>query len=47
MDIQEVEKLTQKLKSGEATQEEQLALLKHMNKGVEELTGLIKQLKSE
>ena len=47
MDIQEVENWTQKVKDGTATSEEQLSLLRAMNKGVEELTDFIKQLKAE
>ena len=47
MDVQEVENLTQKVKDGTATPEEQLALLNHMNKGVEELKDFIKELKAE
>lgn len=47
MDIQEVENLTQKVKDGTATQEEQLALLKHLNKGVDEMRDIIKEVTTE
>jgi hypothetical protein len=47
MNTQEVENLTQKVKDGLATQEEQLALIKHLNKGVDEMRDIIREVNTE
>jgi len=47
MEIEEVKKLAGKVKDGTSTQEEELALLKFLNQGVEELRSFIKDVMVE
>lgn len=47
MDEKEIEILAQKVKDGKSTPEEELALLKFINQGVEEMRSFIKQVMPE
>jgi hypothetical protein len=47
MDQKEIEALAQKIKDETSTPEEELKLLKFLNKGVEEMRSFIKQVMSE
>jgi len=47
MDTEKTKELADKVKNGTATQEEELALLKYLNQGVEELRTFIKNVMVE
>ncbi|MBP6912967.1 MAG: hypothetical protein KBB86_03480 [Candidatus Pacebacteria bacterium] len=44
MTIDEVKELAQKVKDGNSTQEEELALLKYLNEGVEQMREFVKEV---
>jgi hypothetical protein len=44
MELREVKLLAEKVKEGVATPEEELQLLKYLNKGVEEMRMVIKEI---
>ena len=47
MKLEEVKALAEKVKSGTATAQEELALLQFLNKGVEEMRVFIKEVMSK
>lgn len=47
MDSEEIKKLVQKLNEGTSTQEEEIALLKELNNGVETLRSFVKMVAEE
>ncbi len=47
MDPEKIKELAEKIKNGNATQAEELALLKQINQGVEEFRAFIKEVMVE